>query len=65
MLARFIFSLIRDRPFVFSGLGGGGAGADFFQQLKLAFFYKQSESFFVCFFVIQLSTTAFRPYTLV
>ena len=26
--------LIRDRPFVFL-VGGGGAGADFFQQLKL------------------------------
>ena len=27
--------LIRDKPFVF--LVGGGAGADFFQQLKLDF----------------------------
>ena len=25
--------LIRDRPFVFLVRGGGGAGADFFQQL--------------------------------
>ena len=34
--------LIRDKPFVFlvGGGGGQGAGADFFQQLKLDFFYR-------------------------
>ena len=36
MLSRFDFFLIGDRPFVFL-VGGGGAGADFFQQLKLDF----------------------------
>ena len=40
--------LIRDRPFVFLVWGGGGAEADFFQQLKLDFFYKQSESILFC-----------------
>ena len=36
-----IFFLISDRPYVYvvGGEGvGGGAGADFFQQLKLDFF---------------------------
>ena len=32
----YFFFLIRDRPFVFL-VGGGGAGAEFFQQLKLDF----------------------------
>ena len=40
--------LIRDRPFVSGWGGGGGAGADFFQQLKLDFYYRQSESIFLC-----------------
>ena len=35
-LSRFAFFLIRDRPFVFLD-GGRGAGADFFEQLKLDF----------------------------
>ena len=47
--------LISDRPF----FSGWGAGVDFFQQLKLDFFYRQSESIFC---VIQLSTIAIRPY---
>ena len=39
------------------------AGADFFQQLKLDFFfYRQSVNIFC---VIQLSPIAIRPYTLV
>ena len=55
--------LIRDRLFVFLvGGGGGEGGADFFQQLKLEFLYRQSESIF---FVRQLSTIAISPYTLV
>ena len=54
--------LIRDRLFVFLVGGGGGGGADFFQQLKLDFLYRQSESIFI---VIQLSTIAISPYTLV
>ena len=53
-----IFFKIRDRPFVFLF---GGQGLIFFQQLKLDF-YRQSESIF---FVIQLSTIAISPYTLV
>ena len=48
MLSRFDFFLIRDRLFVFLvGGGGGGEGADFFQQLKLDFLYRQSESIFL------------------
>ena len=44
--------LIRDRPFVFLVGGGGGAGAAYFQQLKLDFFTNKVK---VCFFfVIQL-----------
>ena len=53
--------LIRDRPFVFR-VGGGGAGAEFFQQLKLDFFTDKVKVFF---FVIQSPTIAIRPYTLV
>ena len=53
--------LIRDRPFFF-WLGGGGAGADSFQQLKQDFFLDKAK---VLFCVIQLSTIAIRPYTLV
>ena len=61
MLSRFDF-LIRDRLFFFLvggggggwGGGGGGEGADFL--------YRQSESI-IC--VIQLSTIAISPYTLV
>ena len=62
MLSRFDF-LIRDRLF-FSGWGGGGGGerADFFQQLKLVFYIDKVKVFF---FVIQLSTIAISPYTLV
>ena len=51
--------------FWFGGQGGGGAGADFFQQLKLDFLnqiLRQSESIFC---IIQLSTIAIRPHTLV
>ena len=67
MLSRFEFFLIRDRPFVFlvgrgGGGGGGGGRADFFKQLKLDFFIDKVKVF-VC--VIQLSTIAIRPYTLV
>ena len=40
---------------------GWGEGLIFFQQFKLDFFYRQSESIFC---VIQLSTIAIRPYTL-
>ena len=54
--------LIRDRPFFSGWEGGGGQELIFFQQLKLDFFYGQSENIFC---VIQLSTIAFRPYTLV
>ena len=38
------------------------AGADFLQQLKLDFFYRQSESIFLC---NTIPTIAIRPYTLV
>ena len=50
--------LIRDRPFVFLVWG---AGADFFQQLKLDFSIEKVKVFFVT----QLSTIAISPYTLV
>ena len=39
-----------------------GAGADFFQQLKLDYFIDKVKVFFC---VIQLFTIAIRPYTLV
>ena len=55
-----IFSLETDFFFWFGGVGGGGA--DFFQKLNLDFLYRQSESIF---FVIQSSTIAISPYTLV
>ena len=48
--------------FCLGGGGGGGQGLIFFQQLKLDFFYRPSESIFC---VIQSSTIAIRPYTLV
>ena len=38
----------------------GGAGADFFRQLKLDFFIDKVKVFFC---VIKLSTIATRPYT--
>ena len=56
MLSRFDFFNFRQTIFFWLG---GGAGVDFFQQLKLDFFYRQSESIFC---VIQLSTIAIRPY---
>ena len=47
MLSRVDFFLIRDSPFVFL-VGGGGAGADFFQQLKLEFFFTDKVKVFFC-----------------
>ena len=43
-------------------MGVGGAGADFFRQLKLIFFIDKVIVFFC---VIKLSTIALRPYTVV
>ena len=48
--------------FFWVGGGGGGAWADFFQQLKLDFFIDKVK---VSFCVKQLSSNAIRPYTLV
>ena len=50
MLSRFDFFFIKRQTIVFSdwGMGGGGAGADFFQQLKLDCFGKSESIFFFC-----------------
>ena len=46
MLSRFDFFNFRQTIFFWLG-GGGGAGVDFFQQLKLDFFIDKVKAFFV------------------
>ena len=46
--------LVRDRPFVFLVGGGGGAGADFFLQLKQDFFIDKVKAFVLYYNCLQL-----------